>query len=174
MKHNHQAIATLHDLLGYDAKKIADAEIQVKKALQGYTGNTNNLKLQDVLRKYIAFIDQHIEKLEMFLVKEKIFPFSPVNKVMQAFIAHTEEKLSVCIDEGIKDACLLASVQEINHYKISMYGTAAAFAKTLEMEDISAIFHEAEINEKHIDDRLSQLAEHEINSKAKTPVLLSQ
>jgi ferritin-like metal-binding protein YciE len=174
MKHDHQAIATLHDLLGYDAKKITDAEIHLKKTLEGYIGNTTNLKLKDVLRKYTAYIDQHIEKLEMFLVKEKIFSFSPVNKVMQAFIADTEEKLSVCLDEGIRDACLLASIQEINHYKISAYGTAAAFARVLHMEDIAAIFHEAEINEKHIDDRLSQLAEHEINVKAKTPVLLSQ
>jgi ferritin-like metal-binding protein YciE len=173
MKYDHQAIASLHDLLDYNVKKITDAEIQLKNALQGYISKTTNLKLQDILKKYASFIDQHIEKLEMFLVTENIFPFSPGNKMMQAFISDAEEKLSICVDEGVKDACLLASVQQINHYKISAYGTAAAFANALKMEDIAAVFREADVNEKQIDDRLSQLAEHEINTKAKTPVLLS-
>ena len=42
----------------------------------------------------------------------------------------------------------------------------------LGMEKQAAIFHEAEINEKQIDDRLSQLAEYEINMKARTPIVL--
>ena len=72
-----------------------------------------------------------------------------------------------CTDAEVKDACLLACIQAINHFKISMYGTAAAFANALDMEKQAAIFHEAEVNEKQIDDRLSQLAEHEINIRAK-------
>ena len=50
----------------------------------------------------------------------------------------------------------------------------AAFANTLEMTEQATVFHEAEINEKQIDDRLSQLAEHEINLNARTPIVLQQ
>jgi len=42
----------------------------------------------------------------------------------------------------------------------------------LGMEKYAAVFHESEINEKQIDDRLTQLAEHEINIKAKAPIIL--
>jgi ferritin-like metal-binding protein YciE len=87
-------------------------------------------------------------------------------------IDETEEKLNICKDFQVKDACLLASIQSINHYKISTYGTAAAFANTLGMEDQAAVFHQAEVKEKQIDVRLSQLAEHEINLKALAPLLL--
>jgi len=41
-----------------------------------------------------------------------------------------------------------------------------------EKEKAAELFHEAEANEKQIDDRLTQLAEHEINVKAKTPAVL--
>ena len=61
---------------------------------------------------------------------------------------------------------------KFNHFKISTYGTAAAFANALNMEKQASVFHEAEVNEKQIDDRLSQLAEHEINIKAKAPIEL--
>ena len=37
----------------------------------------------------------------------------------------------------------------------------------------ASVFHEMEINEKHIDDRLSQLAEFEINRKARTPIVIA-
>jgi hypothetical protein len=40
------------------------------------------------------------------------------------------------------------------------------------MEKPATVFHEAEINEKQIDDRLSQLAKYEINVKAKAPIIL--
>ena len=49
-----------------------------------------------------------------------------------------------------------------------MYGTAAAFAKVLSMEEQASIFHENEVTEKQTDDRLTQLAEHEINLNAKS------
>ncbi|MBS1527817.1 MAG: DUF892 family protein, partial [Bacteroidetes bacterium] len=82
------------------------------------------------------------------------------------------ERLSNCANPQVRDACLLASIQSINHFKISTYGTAAAFAEALDMGKMSAIFHELEINEKHIDDRLSQLAEYEINGRAKATIIL--
>jgi hypothetical protein len=42
------------------------------------------------------------------------------------------------------------------------------------MEKQAAVFYEAEINEKQIDDRLSQLAQFEINVKAKAPIVITQ
>ena len=106
--------------------------------------------------------------------EEEIVAAGLTNRVMPAFITDADEKLDNCTDPTVKDACLLACVQAINHYKISAYGTAAAFANALELENHAAFFREAAVNEKHIDDRLSQLAEHEINTNAKMPGALHQ
>lgn len=93
---------------------------------------------------------------------------------MDAFIHETNALLAKCTDAEVKDAGLLACVQNINHFKISNYGTSAAFTNTLEMEEAAVAFREAEINEKQIDDRLSQLAEHEINVNARAPIILTR
>lgn len=167
-----QPISTLHNLLDYDISKFNSAEIRLKNILPEWIAIANSLKLKDVLNRYLDFVQTHAEKLENFITEEQIFSLSIINRVMNAFIEETEERLSNCTDADVKDACLLASIQGINHYKISKYGTAAAFAKTLGMEKAATVFHEAEVNEKQIDDRLSQLAEFEINKKAKAPVLL--
>ena len=91
---------------------------------------------------------------------------------MEAFVLETNDQMMACSDLEVRDACLLACIQAINHYKISTYGTAATFANALGNEKAALLFHEAEINEKQVDDRLSQLAIHEINSKAKAPIVI--
>jgi ferritin-like metal-binding protein YciE len=173
MENNFQNITTLQNLLDYDGRKFAIAEMQLKNVLPEWINKASSIKLKNVLERYFQFVQLHTDKLEVFREEEKINSLSLVNRIMNAFIEETEEKLKQCADNEVKDACLLACVQSINHFKISMYGTAAAFSMALGMEKIATLFHEAEINEKQIDDRLTQLAEYEINLSAKAPVLLT-
>jgi ferritin-like metal-binding protein YciE len=128
----------------------------------------------EVLQKYQAQVSHHIENFNTFFEKEEISSLSISNTIMHALIGEINEKITFCTDHEVKDACLLAGIQEINHYKISMYGTAAAFARMLENEEAARIFHDAEINEKQIDDRLTQLAEFEVNKKARSPLALHE
>jgi ferritin-like metal-binding protein YciE len=174
MTDTNQTITTLHNLLDYDARKFTSAEIQLKNSLPNWISKAGSLTLKTVLQKYLDFVQQHVQKLESFYEAEQISSLSLSNWVMHAFIEEAEEKLNNCTDPEVRDACLLACIQAINHFKISTYGTAAAFAKVSDMEKQAAIFHEAEVNEKQIDDRLSQLAEFEINVKAKAPIVLQQ
>ncbi|HEX6848015.1 MAG TPA: DUF892 family protein [Chitinophagaceae bacterium] len=172
MAENYPTLTTLHNLLDYDARKFTNAEIQLQRVLPQWIARAGSLQLKAVLQKYLDFVQQHVKKMEYFIEEEKISSLSVINRVMDAFIKETEEMLLNCIDTEVKDACLLACIQAINHFKISMYGTAAAFANALDMTKAAAIFHEAEVNEKQIDDQMSQLAAHEINTRAKAPILL--
>ncbi len=174
MAQNNQSISTLHNLIDNDALGFARAEIQLRNCLPGWINKAASLKFKTVLQRYLDFINQHVQKMEAFFEDEEINTISVSNRVIQALIDETEEKLSKCSDAEVKDACLLACIQAINHYKISVYGTAAAFANALGMEKQVAVFNEAKINEKQIDDRLSQLAEHEINIKARAPIVIPE
>ena len=169
---DNPSIATLHNLLDYDARQFTIAEIQLKNMLPEWIGKAGAIKLKTILQKYLDYVQQHTQSMEAFIEEEAIGADRLHNRVMHSFIEEANEKLSLCADTEVKDACLLASIQAINHFKISTYGTAAAFARSLGMEKQAAIFHGAEVNEKQIDDRLSQLAEYEINSKAKISIPL--
>lgn len=165
-------INTLHNLLDYHISKFLIAEVELKNTLQKWIDQVTSLQLKAVLQKYRDFVDRHVTGVEAFIDEHQIGILRVSNPVMQAFILEIDESLSYCKNIYVKDACLLAGIQGINHYKISAYGTASAFASLLELEKDASIFHEAEINEKHIDDRLSQLARYEINSNAKSPIEL--
>lgn len=172
LEQNH-TISNLHQLLDYDARKFTAAEIQLKNSLVEWVSIAGSIQLKTVLQKYLDLVQQHVLSMEVFFEDEQIDSMSISNGVMHAYIFETNEKLSYCTEAAIKDASLLACIQSINHFKISAYGTAAAFANELGMESHAAIFHKAEINEKQIDDRLTQLAAFEINIKAKAPVELN-
>ena len=165
-------VRTLHQLLDEDARKFTIAEIELQKALPLWIQKSSSLKLKAILQKYADQVKRHISKFDSFFEEESITYINSSNKIMHAFISEAEEKMSNCFDHSIRDVCILASVQNINHFKISSYGTAAAFANTLGMAKTAVLFHECEINEKQIDDRLSQLAEHEININAKATLIL--
>src|SRR5690606_13339003 len=135
------AITTLHILLDYDARSFTIAEVHLKKVLPGWISMASSLKLNTVLQKYLDHVEQHVKSMEVFFSEENISSLSLTNRVMQAFIEEMNEKLKTCTDPEVKDACMLAQVQAINHFKISAYGTAAAFANALEMEKSASIFH---------------------------------
>ena len=172
MKENTETITNLLNLMDYDARKFVSAEAQLKNILPEWINKAYSLQLKNVLQKYLDLVQLHIQKMETFFEDENIISLSLTNRVMQAFIEEANEKLGNCTNSEVKDACLLACIQAINHFKISTYGTAAAFANALAIEKPATVFREAEINEKQIDDRLSQLAEYEINVKAKAPIFL--
>jgi ferritin-like metal-binding protein YciE len=163
---NH-AIATLHDLLVYESRKIWDTENRLKKVLQVWGMHAGTYRLQEILKRYQYYIQKNIDHIQGFFVYDAIEPLSTHNKTIQALISETELKLRACADPHIYDACLLAAIQEINHYKISIYGTAAAFAQTLDLEVTADIYHLAEVDEREIDESLSHLARHEVNVRAK-------
>lgn len=172
MTENAPTITNLQDLLNYDVRRFTCAEIALKFSLEKWIALTSSLKLKTILQKYMEFAEEHIHKFENYFEAQHINSLSNANRVMMAFIEDTDETMNFCTDPEARDAGLLASIQGINHFKISLYGSAAAFAKELGLEEFASVFHEAEVNEKQIDDRLSQLAEYEINRRARAPIVL--
>jgi ferritin-like metal-binding protein YciE len=170
---NHvEAIVTLQNLLDYDMRKLAVSEMQLKNILPEWINTAQSEKLKIVLKKYLDFTETHLNKISTVIASEKILSAVLASHIVKALIEEAEILFNKCSDAEVRDAAMLAAIQQINHYKICAYGTAAAYANILGKEKEAIVFHEAEVNEKQIDDRLSQLAEYEINSKAKSPIVL--
>ena len=69
-------------------------------------------------------------------------------------------------DRDQRDAGIIASAQRVEHYEMAVYGTLSAWAKQLgfgeDEEDLRAILAQ----ERAADDKLTRLAEREINPSA--------
>lgn len=155
-----------------DVRRFVSGENELSLALERWTKLASSVKLKNNLIKYHDQVRMHIEELDRFLEEEDLEYLFSNDDVMHAIVQNTDRKLSECGDISVKDAALLASIQNINHFKIASYGTAAAFANTLGRSKTAQLFHDFEVSEKKSDDRLNQLAEHEINQSALTAVKL--
>jgi ferritin-like metal-binding protein YciE len=164
---------SLQDLLDLNTSQFSSAESELKTKLLEWANVASSMQLKMSLKKYIGFTIQHLQRMDAFLEQEKILSVDRTNTIMLAFISSIEEKLQACTTPEIKDACILAGVQSICHFKISSYGTAAAFARLVGLTEFANVFYESEVNEKHVDDELTQLAAYEINTNALTPLNLT-
>lgn len=166
----HSSIVSLNDLLALDASRIMQGEKELIQALPAWINRVTSSQLRDILTQYQGYIDHHAEEMTNYFIKQPATSIGK-NRVMRALIDDTNEKLRRCADAEIYDACLLAAVQEINHYKISIYGTVTAFFNELGQRDTAGIFLRAEKDEKRIDEQLTLQAHSEINELAKAPVI---
>ncbi len=138
-------LLSLDQLLHYDACKFTSAELQLNKSLPQWILKSHSSKLKTILSSYLRYVSDQLRKMEQFLEEENIsiFNMHVCNRVMEveAFIDETNEKLDNCEDPEVRDACLITCVQEINHYKLSAYGSAAEFARVLAMPKHATIFY---------------------------------
>ncbi|MNK66005.1 hypothetical protein D3C87_853180 [compost metagenome] len=163
-------ISCLRKLFDENIKKFLSAEAELKGAIGTWISNEQLTALRMLLLDYKDLIGGHIERLNTLLLKEKITLTPVSNKVMLALISDTNEELSQCQYQEVKDACLLTALQNIIHWKIAFYGTVASFAKSLGMDGFASLFHQVVKDEKHFDERLTHLAKHEINFLAIQPL----
>jgi len=172
MANDFFSITTLRNLVDYDTMNLAGAEAQLDSILPNWIDKAGSVSLKVILEKYHDYVRQHVQKIQGCINERNINSYTPTINIMQAFILEAREKMNNCTDIEVRDACLLSGIQDINHYKISRYGTAAAFAKSIGNDSSAAVFYNAEQNEKEIDKSLSQLAKQEINIRARAPIVL--
>jgi ferritin-like metal-binding protein YciE len=173
MAKSKPTISNLNDLLTYDYSNFTDFEQGLKQVLPTWILQSTSLKLKTILQRYLYYAEQHLRQVEGLIDGKVSAPNTKKVKTIEKMIEDINDKLSVCVDPEVKDACLLAAIQAINHYKISMYGTAASFANALGLKKTAKLFYTAEVSEKQIDKRLSELAEQEVNLRAKVPFVLT-
>ncbi len=166
-------ITTLNQLLNDELSTLYGIELRLKEMLPRWIDKTHHLILKNLLRDYLYHVNRHTENL----LNCGITGSDTVNQVPEKFanyyLSDMTLKLENCNPE-ILDAYLLASIQTVNHMKLSCYGTAAAWAQLLELHDVSMLLQDASLNEKQCNERLGELAQRYINNKARAPFAIMQ
>jgi len=162
------AVKSLKDLFVNELKDLYHAEKQMTRSLPKMAKQVSN----DTLKEHF---EEHLKETEIQITRlEKVFEeldMSPKTKKcigMEGIISEGNELLEEIEDPTVLDAAILAAAQKAEHYEISSYGTLATYAELLGMDDVAEMLRETLEEEKATDEKLTQLAESEINIEAKT------
>jgi len=161
-------------------KHIHDLEeLFVEQLKEQYDGERQQLEVFPKLRARIvteelqSSIDHHIGKTKTQMQRlERVFSLldrnvhGEMNKGVRGLVEEAMELAARCVNERVREAGAITSIQHFNHHNIATYGALRTYAEELGMDEIKRLLTNSLEEEKLTDQDLSGLAEVSINLRA--------
>jgi len=151
-------LESLHDLYIHELQDLHSAETQIKTALPKAIRAARCDDLKTALKNHLEVTRVHVDRLDQILKRHGAKREDEKCKGMEGLLAECESMLEHEADEVIYDLGIIASCQRVEHYEISGYGTARAYAEKLGEEADAALLAETLEEESSADDELTSIA----------------
>ncbi len=159
-------IRNVHDLFIDELQDIYHAEKQLAKALPKMAKKASSAELRDGINEYLEDTYRQCERLEQVFEELGMRAKAKPCEAMRGLIEEATEMMREDMPEAVMDVAIVSSSQKIGHYQIASYGTLTALAQVMGHETIVSLLQETLEEEKHSDEKLTELAESEINPAA--------
>jgi ferritin-like metal-binding protein YciE len=175
-----ERFVSLRDLLQHEIDDLYSAEEQIIEALPKMVEKATTAGLKKALNDHLQVtidqkkrLDQVKKLLEKETAEKKSEPGFLENifggtkcKGTEGLIKEGEKLMGENMEANVMDAAIIGAAQKIEHYEISGYGTARAYAMQLGYSEIEELLTDT-LNEEYLaDDELTALALFNINVKA--------
>ena len=157
---------SLNELYIDNLKDIYSAETQITKALPRMAKKANSQDLKAAFEDHLQQTHGQIERLDQIFQMMERNSRGKKCLGMEGLLEEGKEIMSEDLEPDVLDAALIAAAQKVEHYEISAYGTARAYARLLGDDQAVALLTQTLDEEAQTDEKLSQLAENSINVKA--------
>ena len=156
----------LREALVEEIRDLYNAEKQIVKALPKMVKGATTDELREAFEAHLDETENQVTRLERVfeLLDEK-----PRGKHCAGMAGILEEGSDILQEEAadsVMDAMLIAGAQRVEHYEITAYGTAIAWAEALGLTEVAQVLGESLAEEKAADEKLSAIAESGINDAA--------
>lgn len=176
-----EQLLNLRDLLQHEIEDLYSAEEQIIEALPLMIENTTNRELKkalkdhlqvtkeqkrrlDKVKKLMAGGEEISEEKKSFL--ERLFGEGTKCKGVEGLIKEGQKMMAEDMEPAVMNAAIIGAAQKIEHYEISGYGTARAYARELGLRDVVKLL-EATLKEEYQTDKdLTALALKKVNVAA--------
>lgn len=157
---------TLSDLFEDTLRDIYYAEKHIVKALPKMAKKSSSESLAAAFETHVRETEGQIERLErVFAMIDKPARGKKCDAI-EGILKEAEELMKDAKTDTVRDAAMVGAAQAVEHYEISRYGTLKAWAEKLALEDVVELLEATLEEEKATDEKLSALAESEINIEA--------
>jgi len=160
------SLDSLQSLFLDELKDVYHAEKQLVEALPRMAKAADSAELQQAFRAHLAETKGQVERLERILQELGQPARGKRCKGMEGLLEGGKEIMQEEGEPAVIDAALIAAAQRVEHYEIAGYGSAISFAQLLGHHDIVALLEETLAEEQAADEKLSMIAEEEVNQHA--------
>ena len=159
-------MATLDDLYTDLLKDLYSAEKQLVKALPKIAKNAQSPDLQKAFQEHLKQTEGHVERIERIFSDMDGSPRGKKCVGMEGLIEEGNELLQEDVEPDVLDAGLIAAAQKVEHYEISGYGTARAWAQRLGYDSAARLLKQTLDEESLANEKLTKIAETHVNMQA--------
>ena len=156
----------LREALVEEIKDLYSAEKQLVKALPKMAKGAESDELREAFESHLDETESQVTRLERIFELLDERPRAKHCAGMAGIVEESNEILQEDMEGSVLDACIIGSAQRVEHYEISAYGTAIAWAEALGLTEVAQLLNESLEEEKAADEKLSALAEAGINDAA--------
>jgi ferritin-like metal-binding protein YciE len=157
---------SLDDLFLHQLKDLYDAEHRLIEALPKMAEKASNASLRNAFEGHLQETEKQVERLEMIFENIGQEPERVKCAAMVGLVTEGDEVIDAEGDADVLDAALIAAAQRVEHYEISGYGTARAFAQRLGNAYAAELLQQSLDEESAADKKLNGIALRSVNPSA--------
>jgi ferritin-like metal-binding protein YciE len=156
----------LRDLLVMKLQSLYYAEQQITKALPKMVEAVADEDLKMALQSHLKETEEHVSRLTQALdqLDAKVEPLE--SKAVEGMIADTQWCIDNIENSKVLDASLIGAAQNVEHFEMAGYGSAATWAEQLGEAEVKNILGMTLDEEKAADEKLNGLALSKVNEQA--------
>ncbi len=159
-------IKDMDDLFVHQLKDIYYAENRIVATLPKMIEKATTPGLKQGFMAHLTETKNQIKRLDQVFDLHGVSPDSVKCPAIDGIIKEADEVAAEIDDKKVLDAALIAAAQAVEHYEIARYGTLIAWAKELGADECVNLLQQTLAEERATDQKLTMLAESEINSAA--------
>jgi ferritin-like metal-binding protein YciE len=160
-------LKSLRELFEIELRYAYDCEKKlVEKGLPSMIENANSPQLKSGLEEHLQETRNQLARLERVFGALGIEPDTKGNEIFDKLSSAAKDSIGNIEASPLRDAALIANGNQVEHYEIALYGTLISFAKSLGLQQAIGPLTETLKEEKMADQKLTELAETVMNTKA--------
>jgi ferritin-like metal-binding protein YciE len=159
-------LTNLHDALLDEVQDLYHAEKQLVKALPTMAKAASSDELRDAIQRHLGETRHQVTRLDQVFDLLGETPRAKHCAGMAGILQEGTEVLENGVNDALLDACIIAAAQRAEHYEIAAYGTAAAWARQLGLDEVAQLLKDTLDEEAAADATLTSIAQAGVNEAA--------
>ena len=157
---------TIKDLFTEEMRDTYSSETQTAANLAKMIQAATSPQLKQLLQTHQGESRQHVERLKQAFQKLGVSPEGNFCEATEGLVAEAEQVMAEGLPGELLDVALVMAAQKVEHYEIASYGSLHAVALSCGLGDVAKLLEQTLQEEKAADEKLTKLAESEINKTA--------
>jgi ferritin-like metal-binding protein YciE len=162
------AMKSLDDLFVHMLRDIYYAEKAALRGMRQMSRKVQSDQLKQLLEEHREETEGQVETLEKAFEALGLRPRGVTCEAINGIIEEAKEIAEEAQEGPVRDVGIIAALQAVEHYEITRYGTAIAWAKHLGRDDVAEMLTQTLEQEIAADRKLTEVAEGTLNEEANT------